>query len=738
MMFENRLKWFSILLGAVAIVIVARLTQIQVVRGSHYEELASRILTRPVRYLPAVRGSILDRSGKPLVEDVPAADIGVHFAVLSGDAGDYLYAVAREMRERGIAPRSKRVSQVAGELRGQVEAMWPRLATLAGASLADLTQRREEITQRVERIREAVARRRGVVQPVAEEYAMHPVLESVSDDVALAVRLEMAQMPWVEVMPASRRVAHDADSLAHVLGRMGAVSAAAIERDPLAGDELRELRAGERCGISGVERIAESTLRGTRGRLLIDFDGEVVERIDQQPGQDVTLTIDIDLQRRVFEILESHVRQSLHPAGGAAVVLDAQTREVLAMASYPTYSIEHFNRDYEKLAADHRRLPLMSRCVQAQYPPGSICKLAALYGALDDGLIAPASTIDCNGFLRPDLLNSFRCWIHNQYGATHGPQDARQAIRNSCNIYFYTIGERLGPERLCEWFGRFGLGRTQGTGLIEETDGILPTPAWLFHNRGREPRTSDSWNYSIGQGEVTCTPLQAANAAAAVATGRWMPVTLVRDAASGVARPPSAGGHGGPPNSSGPAGGSRAALAEPAGGGRATWSSELTLFNDNYLRVLRDGAWQVVNETHATANAARLNRSDYDLCGKTGSAQTDSRPVTWRYICEWPDGSREEVVAASKSEALATFGDAKPEIVGWRAHDKFPEPEEKLPSHAWFIGYTQAADTPRGARPRGRCYAIAVLIEYGGSGGRDAGPLARDVAEAVLGEAEME
>jgi cell division protein FtsI/penicillin-binding protein 2 len=190
-MFENRLKWFSILLGAVALVIVARLAQIQIVRAAHYEQLASRILTRPVRYLPAVRGSILDRNGRPLVRDVPASDIGVHYAVLSGDSADYLYAVAREMRERGPRPRSKRVSEIVTDLRGQIAGMWPRLAQLAGVPESELMEHRDEIRRRVERIRESVSRRRGVLQPIAEEYAMHPVLESVDDDMALAVRMEM-------------------------------------------------------------------------------------------------------------------------------------------------------------------------------------------------------------------------------------------------------------------------------------------------------------------------------------------------------------------------------------------------------------------------------------------------------------------------------------------------------------------------------------------------------------------
>ena len=125
------------------------------------------------------------------------------------------------------------------------------------------------------------------------------------------------------------------------------------------------------------------------------------------------------------------------------------------------------------------------------------------------------------------LINSI---IYKQHKYWHGGLIAEEAIKHSCNIFFYTVGERLGAERLCHWFAEFGLGKRQGTGLIEETAGILPTPAWLFHKRGRTPEKSDARNFAIGQGEVTATPLQAANAAATVATGRWAPVKLIRGA----------------------------------------------------------------------------------------------------------------------------------------------------------------------------------------------------------------
>lgn len=716
-MFEKRLKWFTLLLAGVTLVVLLRLVQIQVVRAEHYQALADGMLTQPTRYYRAARGSILDRRGRVLVSDIPAFDVAMHYAVLSGHSERYLRALAGQRHRRGLTPPGQTLEDTLIELRGGVAETWERLAALTGRPLEELLDVGELVRRRVERIRERRERVLGVVEPVREEQSFHTVVGGVDDGLALRARMELEQYPWVAIQPGTRRVAHDADHLVHVLGRLGAASRERLEEDPLAYDELRRLVPGDLCGISGVERAAELNLRGTRGRVSFRFDGSVAERIEPRRGRDVLLTIDAALQRSVLDILQRAVDASEFPAGGSAVVIDVLRREVLALVSYPVYAHDSHSQEYERLRRDTRWLPLRFRAVADQYPPGSTCKAIALVAALSDGLASPQERIHCRGFLLPNQPNIFRCWIYNQHGTTHDDshnpagQSAEDAVRNSCNIYFFTIGQRLGAARICDWFEQFGLGRLQGTGLIEESPGIVPTESWLRDAQGRGHQTADAWNYAIGQGEVTTTPLQAANIAATIAAGRWEPVRLIRDEQGDPLR----------------------VAVEPA-----------RSFDESACRVLRAGMWRVVNEDGGTARAARLALRGFELCGKTGSAQATPRVLRSAYTVEWPDGRRRTVTAESEEDALATAADqpvdgawaeARPRVVARRTVERYPpwQPGQPLPSHAWFIGYTQPAGTPRGAAPQEDVYAVAVIIEYGGSGGRVAGPVARDIAQAVLG-----
>lgn len=706
-MFENRLQWFALALAAVAVVLVARLAALQFVHAADYEALSERLMTRPVRYLAAPRGDILDRAGRTLVADEPSNDICVHYGVLAGRS-DYLYATARELRRRGVYPPDHSTGEIVDELRLNIADMWRRLAVLTDRPVSDFVERAEAIRAGVERVRAIIEQRSGFVQQIAEETQFHPLLEAVDDELALTVRLELERHPWLRVVPGARRVARDVDALVHIIGRTGPATREHLDHDPLAGDELRALLPGDRCGTSGVERVADAALRGARGRMVEDMSRTVLERVDPVRGGNVRLAIDSALQRRVLELLGAAVEQGEQAAGGAAVVIDVTSSEVLALVSYPTYSYAEFPRQYDELLRDTRRNPLLFRAVAAQYPPGSICKAITLVGGLSEGVVGENTRIHCTGALLKNNVNAFRCWIYNQHaGLTHDAtgnpagQNAEDAVRNSCNIYFYTVGEKLGAERLCDWFSRLGLGRSQGTGLVEEVSAIVPNRDWLQRRWNREHQPADAWNHAIGQGEVTCTPLQAANVAAAIARGRWEPVRLVRNT-------------------------------------RGEWLGgrfEPTQYLDERaLRALRAGMWRVVNERGGTAFAAKLDRSDYELCGKTGSAQTVPAVLSRRYTLEWPDGRREEVVAVSASEALDLFPEPAPKIVGSRAAERFPAlgPDDKLPSHAWFIGYTQPRSTRRGAAPQGQVYAISVQIEFGGGGGRVAGPIAKQIAELLL------
>lgn len=705
-MFERRLRFIFLLFVLAGAGLVARLYELQVARAAEFEALATRLVTRPQRLLPAPRGAILDRAGRILAADEPAFDVNVHYGVLAARP-DYLTACARELRRRGAFPPGKPLGEVVDEVRLQIAETWQKLSQLTGKPLSELVERADAIRAHVERVRAAVRQRSPTVERLELEDLMYPVVDALDNETAVRVRLELEKHIWLRVAPASRRVVRDADTLAHLLGRTGPASRELIDADPLAEDELRRLQPADRTGTSGVERAADALLRGAHGRIVEDAERRVLEELAPVPGQNVRLTIDVELQRQVQEVLGQAVEQSMHPTGGSAVVLDPQTREVLALVSYPGYRYESFSADYDRLVADTRRNPLLFRAVAAQYAPGSICKAITLIGGLSDGKVSESSRIHCTGRFLASNPNAFRCWIWNQHpGATHDAgnpagQNAEDAVRNSCNIYFFTLGDRLGAERLCHWFSLAGLGHAQGTGLFEEVTGIVPDEAWLARRHGRAHQPADAWNFAIGQGEVTCTPLQAANVAATVATGRWAPVTLLQDESGQPAvrnRPPP------------------------------------VEFDERSLRPLRAGMWRVVNERGGTAYVARLERSDYELCGKTGSAQAVPNVLSRRYIFEWPDGRRDEVIAASESEARSAFEDEQPALAGFRAVERFPAigPDDKLPSHAWFIGYTQSGQTRRGAAPQGRSYAIAVMIEFGGSGGKVAGPVARRIAELLL------
>lgn len=707
-MFRRRLQWFLALLTVVALVVAARLVDVQVRRAAEYQALAARILTQAPRYLPAPRGSICDRLGHPLLSDEPSANISIHYAVLTfSNRYRYLRAVAREMRKRGTFPSSMTTKEVIAELQEDVAHTWRRLEALTGTPVAECVARAEQIRARIERIRQGVEARTGTKQAVVEEFAFHPIIENASRELVLAVRMELEQYPWIRVEPATQRVTHDVDALAHLVGRQGQASAERIAQDPLRDDELRRLRPGDSCGVSGIERLGESTLRGVRGRIAEDFDRVVLDRIEPIHGRDIYLTIDVELQEAALRMLGEAVETCASPSGGSVVILDVATREVLALVSYPTYHYDTFREDYATLRQDTRRMPTRFRAVATAYPPGSTCKAITTIGGLADHKIAPGDYITCDGYLLPNKRDRFRCWIMNQYNLTHGPQNAELAVKNSCNIYFFKVGGRLGPEGLCKWFAKFGFGRSQGTGLIEESRGVVPTDAWLARYRPNmpKPQPADAWNWAIGQGEVSATPLQVANVAATVASGRWEPVRLAHDS-------------------------------------DGQWIGSLTdvpvEIDEAAARVLRRGMWRVVNDMtpgeRGTGYKAALDSSEFELCGKTGSAQVQPHVVNRKYVMEWPDGRRETVIAQTRADALAMFDEPKPKIVGWRSNERYPEilPDGRLPAHAWFMGYTQPKGTAMGAQPTGHSYAIGVLVEFGGSGGSVAAPLAQEILDWML------
>jgi cell division protein FtsI/penicillin-binding protein 2 len=300
----------------------------------------------------------------------------------------------------------------------------------------------------------------------------------------------------------------------------------------------------DRVGDTGVEGRQENTLRGLRGLTLMHMDTGGRDTVSPAPGRDVHLTIDAALQARVQAVMDPRaglaVVQAWHgstsdyplplgtPLHGAAVVVDVQTGEVLAAVSTPTFSRERLLRDPDSIYKDQVARPAVNRALGAEYPPGSIVKPLILCGAVQRGVYTLDEHIACDGFLYPNNPNQLQCLIWKRFKYTHtkrlghdpGPVEA---IGVSCNIFFYTLGRRLGGEGLRAVYDEFGVTHKFGLGAGYEAPGQIGAP-------GRDITAFDATLMGIGQGPVTWSPLHAANAYATLARGGdWVQPRIVND-----------------------------------------------------------------------------------------------------------------------------------------------------------------------------------------------------------------
>ena len=273
-MFERRLKIILACLLLVFAVIVLRLVELQVVHAANYRAQAERVLLKPASTLPFVRGRILDRRGRVLARDEPCWQVSVDYDVLSSEP----------------TPGTQE--------------MWDELARFGGETRETLSQRAASIVERISRWRRAVAEARGYEVPLREERMAHAVLTGLDDQRQIAARRQFDRYPWVKIENGSRRALHPHPSLAHILGQLGPVSAADLRKDPNKSDPLGRLLPTDRVGIAGVEYAAEPMLRGRRGRLQYNLRGRQVDHTPAVDGRDVTLTLRLDLQRALYEMLE--------------------------------------------------------------------------------------------------------------------------------------------------------------------------------------------------------------------------------------------------------------------------------------------------------------------------------------------------------------------------------------------------------------------------------------------------
>ncbi|HKA54660.1 MAG TPA: penicillin-binding protein 2, partial [Candidatus Binatia bacterium] len=334
------------------------------------------------------------------------------------------------------------------------------------------------------------------------------VAKDVAWSTLVAVESHQADIPGVDVEVSTKRQYPPDGLAAHLLGYVGEVNAQEMTLFP-------GYRLGDLIGKFGVEKTWEADLRGRGGGQQIEVDAagkrlRVLGEVEAQAGKSLMLTLDQELQKKTEAALEGRE--------GAIVVLDVHTGEVLAMASRPVFDPNVFARgikpeEWNSLIVDPLH-PLSNRAIQGQYPPGSTFKVLMAAAALEKGVITPATRFSCSGGL-PFGNHVFHCWKKGG----HGSLDLQQAIAQSCDVYFYQVGQRLGINAIAEFARRFGLGKPLGVALDHEAGGVIPDPAWKKEVLNTPWFAGETLSVVIGQGYVTVTPLQMAVVAATIANG---------------------------------------------------------------------------------------------------------------------------------------------------------------------------------------------------------------------------
>ncbi len=523
----------AILLGgklALSLALLGRMYQLQVVDSDRYTMLAEENRIH-MRLLPPTRGRILDRFGAPLAVN----------------RDDYRVLLVPE--------QSPNVEDTLAQL--------SRIIVLSDAERA------------------------RVLREVRKHLSFIPVKvrDNLSWDEVARIEVRSPDLPGILIEVGQSREYPYRERAAHVLGYVAAVSEKEQTGDPLLG------LPGFRIGRNGVERTQDLTMRGKAGnsQLEVNAVGRIIrelKRHEGQPGDDVRLCIDIELQLLVAKLLEG-------VQSASAVLLDVATGEVLAMVSVPGFDPELFSvgmtaEEWKGLGADPRT-PLINKSIAGLYAPGSAFKPVVALAGLHAAVIRPEERVFCRGHLQ--LGNArFHCW--KKHG--HGSMDMLDGIAQSCDVYFYEVARRVGVDRMAAMAAQFGLGQLLGIAIPGEKKGLMPTRKWKREAMGEPWHGGETLIAGIGQGYVLSTPMQLAVMTARLAGGRAVTPQLVLRAGD---RPP-------PP------------LPPPLEVSPAA------------VEVVLNGMRAVTNAQRGTAWRARIREKGMEMGGKTGTSQV--RRITLR------------------------------------------------------------------------------------------------------------
>lgn len=531
--FRQRLTLVLLCVVATFSVLFVRLFYLQVVEGEEYRRLSENNCIR-LQAIDAPRGLIYDRDGKLLVDNRPAFDLSI------------------------VPKDAKPVSQTVS-----------KLSSFLGTDGAEMFEALKKNSNRA-------------------SYVPVVLRHDISRNALAAVEVHRYLLPGVQVDVKPRRQYIEPGSAAHLLGYLSEISP-----EELTCGDYPDCRSGDTIGKFGVEKSYQSLLQGKRGGRQVEVDARgrvvrVLQTVDAQAGLNLYLTIDSGLQKKAEELLSGKA--------GAAVALDPRTGRVLALASSPSFDqnifVDGMSGDQWKSLVGNPYRPMENKAIQALYPPASTYKIITALAGLEEGIIDANTTFFCPGY-HAFGNRVYRCWKRGG----HGHMNVVSAIEQSCDVFFYQVGQKLGIDRLAWYAKACGLGSVTGIELDNEEPGLVPTAAWKRKKTGTPWQGGETLSVAIGQGYNLVTPLQMAVAISAIANGgaRYQPLVLhhARRADGGVVQ-----------------------RREPRIVGRLPVSEQT-------LALVQKGLWRVVNGDRGTARRIRLK--NVDIAGKTGTAQVFSR-----------------------------------------------------------------------------------------------------------------
>ncbi len=659
-MYQRRLKIFVALCVGVLLIALARLAMLQVFGVNEARRQTELLRILPPESLATVRGKIFDRNGRTLALDRPAFSLYIRYALTR-------YADPRWQEGqilRRITPDTSRQ-----EAESALQAEWAEhlltlreaaalAADLGGVPQAEIEARIEGINNRIWELARYIwwrrrnpdaamadyRRQRDTISPaqivrvdLREMAEFYPLIDLPDEESLFSAQLALIHFDGVAIRPEARRVYPYGTAACQLLGWVA--PGQDEEMQLFEEDEYRRYLEGEVLGKDGIEKAYEPVLRGRRGRVVYDKDGNELSRTDPEYGGDVSVSLDIELQQQIESLLQNPETNPNASSPCAAVVLDGATNDILALVSTPGFDLNTVRRDYTRLINDPNK-PMLHRALESNYPPGSTAKPLILLIGLEEGAVRPDEIISCP-YTNPPA-GWPRCLLQRQ-GSCHdwrweheGGNNARNAVRGSCNIYFSRLAHRLDSQTLQSRLFDLGFGRSilhldlphtfvqDHPRFAEMQPRIRQAHGSLIAGIQSAPADSPDdlpalvdWErkfWGIGQGNLRATVLQVANALAVIArNGIYKSPRLVLD--------------------------------------------EADVFNERYqrrvpisvrtLETVRDGMAAVVNEQGGSAyrifRDSELFRRGLTIFGKTGSTE---RPEHAWFECFAEDQAGRIIIAA--------------------------------------------------------------------------------------------